>query len=148
MQHRTPDDRPVSVIGPRPSARRRRDRSLLVPSSEPAVPARAIRELLDEGVVVMADISNAGVSQIDVAREVLGGRLMSVQYQFSPAFRSSRGELEQRTELGLSFLPWNPLGGITNVKEDLTASRSASIRDSAAAADLEPTADQFALSSV
>jgi aryl-alcohol dehydrogenase-like predicted oxidoreductase len=109
--------------------------------------------LLDDGVVVMAGISNAGVSQIDVAREVLGGRLVSMQDQFWPAFRSSRGELEQCTNLGLnlglSFLPWSPLGGIANVK-DLAASRSrsASIRDSAAGSHLEPTADQFALSSV
>ncbi|WP_419249058.1 hypothetical protein [Streptomyces canus] len=65
--------------------------------------------MLDEGVVVMADISNAGVSQIDVARDALGG--------------------------------------IANVK-DLAASCSARIRDSAAGSDLEPTADQFALSSV
>lgn len=107
----------------------------------------AIRELLDEGVVVMAGISNADASQIDVAREVLGGRLVPVQDQFSPAFRSSRGELESCTKLGLSFLPWSPLGGIANVK-DLAASCSASIRDSAAGSDLEPTADQFALSSV
>ena len=101
----------------------------------------------------MAGISNAGVSQIDVAREVLGGRLVSMQDQFWPSFRSSRGELEQCTNLGLnlglSFLPWSPLGGIANV-EDLAASRSrsASIRDSAAGSHLEHTADQFALSSV
>lgn len=95
----------------------------------------------------MAGISNAGVLQIDLAREVLSGRLVSVQDQFSPAFHSSRGELEQCTKLVLSFLPWSPLGGNASVK-DLAASRSASIRDSAAAADLEPTADQFALSSV
>lgn len=111
----------------------------------------AIRKLLDDGVIVMAGISNAGVSQIDVAREVLGGRVVSMQDQFWPAFRSSRGELEQCTNLGLnlglSFLPWSPLGGIANV-EDLAASRSASIRDSAAGSHLEPTADQFALSSV
>ncbi|MFG2732482.1 aldo/keto reductase [Streptomyces canus] len=103
--------------------------------------------MLDQGVVVIAGISNAGVSQIDVARKVLGGRLVSVQDQFSSAFRSSRGELEQCTKLGLSFLPWSPLGGIANVKE-LAASHSTSIRDSAAGSDLEPTADQFALSSV
>jgi aryl-alcohol dehydrogenase-like predicted oxidoreductase len=53
-----------------------------------------IREVLDDGVVVMAGISYDGVSQIDVAREVLGGRLVSVQDQFSPAFRSRRGKLE------------------------------------------------------
>jgi aryl-alcohol dehydrogenase-like predicted oxidoreductase len=147
MQHRTLDGRTISVIGPRPPARRQRDPSVPAPASEPAVPVGAIRELLDEGVVVMAGISNAGVSQIDLAHELLGGRLVSVQDQFSPAFRSSRGELEQCAKLGLSFLPWSPLGGIANVK-DPAAARSASIRDSAAGSDLKPTADQFALSSV
>ncbi|MEU1870251.1 MULTISPECIES: aldo/keto reductase [unclassified Streptomyces] len=87
---------------------------------DPAVPYAdsigAIRELLDEGVIVMAGISNADVAQIDEAREVLGGRLVSVQNQFSPAFRSSRRELEHCAELGIAFLPWSPLGGIANAK--------------------------------
>ncbi|HEX4094566.1 MAG TPA: aldo/keto reductase [Trebonia sp.] len=77
----------------------------------------AIRDLLDEGVILMAGISNADVAQIDEAREVLGGRLVSVQNQFSPAFRSSQGELEHCAELGLAFLPWSPLGGISNAKD-------------------------------
>lgn len=62
---------------------------------DPAVPyadsVGALRELLDEGVILMAGISNAGIAQIDEAREVLGGRLVSVQNQFSPAFRSTAG---------------------------------------------------------
>ncbi|MFL6170875.1 MAG: aldo/keto reductase [Ornithinibacter sp.] len=73
----------------------------------------ALAELLDEGVVVRAGISNATVAQIDEADEVLGGRLASVQNQFSPAFRSSRGELEHCAALGVAFLPWSPLGGIS-----------------------------------
>jgi aryl-alcohol dehydrogenase-like predicted oxidoreductase len=77
----------------------------------------AIRDLLDEGVILMAGISNADVAQIDEAREVLGGRLVSVQNQFSPAFRSSQGELEHCAELGIAFLPWSPLGGIKNAKD-------------------------------
>ena len=72
----------------------------------------AIAELLDEGVIQMAGISNADVAQIDEANEVLGGRLVSVQNQFSPAFRSSLGELEHCARLGIAFLPWSPLGGI------------------------------------
>jgi aryl-alcohol dehydrogenase-like predicted oxidoreductase len=74
----------------------------------------AIRELLDEGVIEMAGISNADVAQIDQANEILGGRLVSVQNQFSPAFRSSLGELEHCAALGIAFLPWSPLGGIRN----------------------------------
>jgi aryl-alcohol dehydrogenase-like predicted oxidoreductase len=72
----------------------------------------AIRDLLDEGVIAMAGISNANVEQIRLAQEILGGRLVSVQNQFSPAFRSSLGELELCAELGIAFLPWSPLGGI------------------------------------
>ncbi|WP_446045190.1 aldo/keto reductase [Streptomyces olivaceus] len=152
---------------------------------DPAVPyaesVGALRDLLDEGVIEMAGISNADIAQIDEAREVLGGRLASVQNQWSPAFRSSRQELEHCAGLGIAFLPWSPLGGIANAKDlaerhgvfqrvaDETgasvyrvtlawhlalapvvvpipgASRPASIRDSAAAADLELTADQVAL---
>ncbi|WP_369056560.1 aldo/keto reductase [Kineococcus terrestris] len=77
----------------------------------------ALRDLLDEGVIQMAGISNADVSQIDEANEVLGGRLVSVQNQFSPAFRSSQGELEHCARLGVAFLPWSPLGGISNAAE-------------------------------
>ena len=71
-------------------------------------------ELLDEGLIGLAGISNATVDQIRQADEILGGRLASVQNQFSPAFRSSQGELELCAELGIAFLPWSPLGGITN----------------------------------
>ena len=77
----------------------------------------ALVELLDEGVIVRAGISNATVAQIDEANEVLGGRLASVQNQFSPAFRSSRGELEHCAGLGIAFLPWSPLGGISSAGE-------------------------------
>jgi aryl-alcohol dehydrogenase-like predicted oxidoreductase len=54
----------------------------------------ALRELLDAGKIRLAGISNASVEQIDTARRVLGeGNLASVQNEFSPAFRSSEGEL-------------------------------------------------------
>ncbi len=72
----------------------------------------AIRELLDEGVIQLAGISNADVAQIDLANQILDGRLVSVQNQFSPAFRSSLAELEHCAALGIAFLPWSPLGGI------------------------------------
>jgi aryl-alcohol dehydrogenase-like predicted oxidoreductase len=72
----------------------------------------AIRDLLDAGKIRMAGISNANPQQIRQAREILGGRLVSVQNQFSPSFRSSEPELELCTELGIAFLPWSPLGGI------------------------------------
>ncbi|MDX2972844.1 aldo/keto reductase [Kribbella solani] len=72
----------------------------------------AIRDLLDAGKIRMAGISNANPEQIKQANEILGGRLVSVQNQFSPAFRSSEPELELCDSLGIAFLPWAPLGGI------------------------------------
>src|ERR1700691_3228112 len=72
----------------------------------------ALAELLDEGKIQMAGISNATVAQIDLAQEILGGRLVSVQNEFSPRFRSSEGELEHCEKIGVAFIPWSPMGGI------------------------------------
>jgi aryl-alcohol dehydrogenase-like predicted oxidoreductase len=73
-----------------------------------------LKELLDEGKIRLAGISNATIEQIDIARKVLGEQnLASVQNQFSPAFRSSEDELAHCAELGIAFLPFSPLGGIT-----------------------------------
>ena len=77
----------------------------------------AIRDLLDDGKIRMAGISNANPDQIRQANEILGGRLVSVQNQFSPAFRSSEPELELCDELGIAFLPWSPLGGISRASD-------------------------------
>lgn len=88
---------------------------------DPSVPyadsVGALVELLDEGVIQLAGISNADPAQIREANDVLGGRLVSVQNQFSPAFRSSLPELELCVELGIAFLPWSPLGGISSAAE-------------------------------
>lgn len=96
----------------------------------------ALVELLDEGVIRMAGISNATTDQIREAQEVLGGRLVSVQNQFSPSFRSSEDELRLCDELGIAFLPWSPLGGITKAA-DLTPGLSA-FADVARAHDVTP----------
>lgn len=83
---------------------------------DPAVPYEesvgALVELLDAGKIRMAGISNADPDQIRLATAVLGGRLVSVQNEFSPAFRTSDPELELCAEMGIAFLPWSPLGGI------------------------------------
>jgi aryl-alcohol dehydrogenase-like predicted oxidoreductase len=73
----------------------------------------AIGDLVDAGKVRMAGISNADPAQIRTAHEVLGERLVSVQNQYSPTYRSSAPELRQCQEMGLAFLPWSPLGGIS-----------------------------------
>jgi aryl-alcohol dehydrogenase-like predicted oxidoreductase len=77
----------------------------------------AIRDLLDEGKIKLAGISNASVAQIKLAQEILGGRLVSVQNQFSLSFRSSEGELEYTRGNNIAFLPWSPLGGIGKAGE-------------------------------
>ncbi|MFF3849403.1 aldo/keto reductase [Streptomyces sp. NPDC002328] len=89
---------------------------------DPAVPFEesvgALRELLDEGTIRLAGISNADAAQIGVARRILGDRLVSVQNRYSPAVRDSERELRLCAELGLAFLPWSPLGGISRSSLD------------------------------
>ncbi|WJV50910.1 aldo/keto reductase [Streptomyces flavofungini] len=89
---------------------------------DPAVPwaesVGALRDLLDAGTIRAAGISNVTVDQIRVAHQILGDRLVSVQNQYSPAVRDSEPELELSAELGLAFLPWSPLGGISRSSLD------------------------------
>jgi aryl-alcohol dehydrogenase-like predicted oxidoreductase len=96
----------------------------------------AVRDLLDAGKIRMAGISNASPAQIREAQEVLGGRLVSVQNQYSPAFTSSRPELDLCTELGLAFLPWSPLGGISRASG--LGDRFAAFREVAEAHGVSP----------
>ncbi|KOG32654.1 MULTISPECIES: aldo/keto reductase [Streptomyces] len=89
---------------------------------DPAVPFAeslgAVRELLDRGTIRLAGVSNVDTGQIRLAREVLGDRLVSVQNRYSPAVRESEAELGLCAELGLAFLPWSPLGGISRSSLD------------------------------
>jgi aryl-alcohol dehydrogenase-like predicted oxidoreductase len=139
-----------------------------------------LREIADSGKVRAIGLSNVDPQQIRAAHAVLGDHLVSVQNQFSPAFRSSEPEIDVCNELGLAFLPWSPLGGLGSAKDlaekhpafaevatergvspqqvalawELAkapvvipipgAKRAASITDSAAAAELELTAEEIA----
>ncbi|GAA0581168.1 aldo/keto reductase [Streptomyces crystallinus] len=89
---------------------------------DPAVPYAdslgALRELTDEGTVRLVGISNADTEQILLARDILGERLVSVQNRYSPAVRDAEPELRLTAELGLAFLPWSPLGGISRSSLD------------------------------
>ena len=141
---------------------------------------QTLLEIHNTGKVAMIGLSNVDPAQIRRAHEVLGAALVSVQNQFSPAFRSSAPEIEVCAELGLAFLPWSPLGGLGSAKDLATkhpafagiaeelgvsaqqvclawelaqspvvipipgAKRAISITDSAAAAELELTAEQLA----
>jgi len=76
-----------------------------------------LKEVADTGKVARVGLSNANPEQIRAAHAVLGDALVSVQNQFSPAFRSSRPEIDVCEELGLAFLPWSPLGGLGDAKD-------------------------------
>jgi aryl-alcohol dehydrogenase-like predicted oxidoreductase len=84
---------------------------------DPAVPYAeslgVLRDLYDEGKIRSIGVSNVGVSQLREASRELGDRLVSVQNRYSPAVRDSEPELRLCAELGLAFLPWSPLGGIS-----------------------------------
>ncbi|WP_199440403.1 aldo/keto reductase [Umezawaea beigongshangensis] len=88
---------------------------------DPAVPVAesigALAELLDAGKIRMAGVSNLNPDEISLANDVLGGRLVSVQNEFSLAFRSSEPELELCAKLDVAFLPWSPLGGISRAAD-------------------------------
>jgi len=75
-----------------------------------------LSEIHRSGKVRMIGLSNANPEQIRKAHKVLGEALVSVQNQFSPAFRTSRPEIDVCSELGLAFLPWSPLGGLDDAK--------------------------------
>ncbi|MDR1861735.1 MAG: aldo/keto reductase [Candidatus Ancillula sp.] len=74
----------------------------------------ALNKLLEDGVIKFAGVSNASVKQIEYAKSVLGEKLIAVQNQFSPAYTSTLDTLEYCREVGLTFLPWSPLGGFRN----------------------------------
>ncbi len=74
----------------------------------------ALKELLDEGKIRWAGISNADTAQIEEARGIV--ELTSVQNQLALDFTSpiGNGEVALTAQHGLAFLPWSPLGGIGN----------------------------------
>lgn len=96
----------------------------------------ALRELLDAGTIRMAGISNADPGQIRLAREIVGDGFVAVQNELSPAFRSSEPEVDVCEELGLAFLPWSPLGGMSAV--DKLGERFTAFADVAGARDATP----------
>ena len=82
---------------------------------DPEVPynesIEGIKELLDEGVARYAGVSNVTIEQLDIARGILGDKLIAVQNQFSPIHRETRDTLDYCAKLGLAFVCWSPLGG-------------------------------------
>ncbi|MGY1771434.1 aldo/keto reductase [Blastococcus sp. SYSU D00813] len=148
---------------------------------DPSVPYEesvgALAELVDQGVVRTVGVSNVDVAKLDTAAAVLGERLVSVQNPYSVEDRWGEPMLRRTEELGLAFLPYTPLAGVTGdgararatraVAAELGVSsqrvalawllahspavvaipgstRPESIRDSAAAADLDLSPEQVA----
>ncbi len=74
----------------------------------------ALKELQDEGKVRWVGISNANAEQIQEALSIAD--IVSVQNQLSLEYTSplTNGEVELCTKLGVAFLPWSPLGGISS----------------------------------
>ncbi|WP_353808641.1 aldo/keto reductase [Agromyces sp. SYSU T00194] len=72
---------------------------------------RNLLTLHEEGLIRAIGISNASVEEIEIAQQVLGDRLVSVQNEFSPKHPGSYGELRHCEQEGIAFLPWSPLGG-------------------------------------
>ncbi|MGW3210002.1 aldo/keto reductase [Streptomyces sp. NPDC001135] len=99
---------------------------------DPAVPFEesvgALRDLLDAGTIRLAGLSNVTSDQITRARTILGDRLVCVQNRYSPGVRDSEPELRLCAELGLAFLPWSPLGGISRSALDGPSGRAADPR--------------------
>lgn len=140
----------------------------------------ALRDLYDAGKIRAVGISNVNDDQLREAHGILGERLVSVQNNFSPAVRDSEPQVRLCAELGIAFLAYSPLGGISRAgalgsshagfariarehgvspqqvclawelaKSPVVvpipgSSRPATVRDSAAAADLRLTEAEFA----
>jgi aryl-alcohol dehydrogenase-like predicted oxidoreductase len=106
------------------------------PEVDYAETMEGMKSLLDEGLVAAVGISNADPQQIRLAHGILGDGLVAVQNQFSPAFRGSRPEIDLCAELGLAFLAWSPLGGMSDAAE--LGSRWQPFADVAAKHDVSP----------
>lgn len=82
---------------------------------DPEVPynesIEGIKALLDQGVAQWAGVSNASIEQIDIARSILGDKLVAVQNQYSPIYLETQDTMDYCAKLGLAFVCWSPLGG-------------------------------------
>lgn len=76
----------------------------------------ALAQAQQQGKIRYVGLSNVSVAQIEEALRIVP--VQSVQNQYSPAHLAPRedGVLDKCRELGLAFLPWSPLGGISGAK--------------------------------
>ena len=62
--------------------------------------------------------ANASIEQIDIARGILGDKLIAVQNQYSPIYLDTADTLEYTAKVGLNFVCWSPLGGFRKPKDE------------------------------
>lgn len=78
---------------------------------DPKVPREeqfgAIRQLIDEGVIRLAGLSEVSVEDIEAARKVFP--VASVQNRYNLVDRTSEAVLDHCTAHGIGFIPWFPL---------------------------------------
>ncbi|MEU4014719.1 aldo/keto reductase [Microbacterium sp. NPDC028030] len=87
----------------------------------------AMRQLVDEGIVVRVGVSNVDAAQLDTAIRVVGDALVSVQNEYSLLERSSDPVLQLCEAHGLAFLAWGPFGGMRAAKGLGTSSSSVAL---------------------
>ncbi len=68
----------------------------------------AIKDLLDDGVIRHAGLSEVSVADIEAASKVF--KVATVQNRYNLRDRSSENVLEYCTAHGIGFIPWFPLG--------------------------------------
>lgn len=104
---------------------------------DPSVPfaesVGVLAELADAGTIRAAGVSNVTPEQLDEAADILGARLASVQNPYSVEDRWAEPTLRRAEELGLAFLPYTPLAGVTG-----PGARAAATREVAAELGVSP----------
>ena len=92
-------------------ARRRADRSLAASSHRPRVPRDeqfgAVRQLLDDGIIRHAGLSEVSVADIEAARRIFP--VATVQNRYNLVDRGSEDVLAYCAANGIGFIPWFPL---------------------------------------
>jgi pyridoxine 4-dehydrogenase len=67
----------------------------------------AVRQLLDDGIIRHAGLSNVSVAEIEAARKVFP--VATVQNRYNLSDRNSEDVLDHCTANGIGFIPWYPL---------------------------------------
>ncbi|MEX2540936.1 MAG: aldo/keto reductase [Trueperaceae bacterium] len=79
---------------------------------DPKVPLKesvgALAEWQREGLIRFIGLSNVSVEQLDEARAV--AEIVTVQNRYNVSYRTSQPVLERCQELGIGFIPWQPIG--------------------------------------